>query len=114
MGAAEVAADAPKTEAAVPQISESRKMTCGFMGRDFFNVTATRSQIHDLLSGNPECAQRQHPATFFEPDSADRQPLLVQQSHYIPGNPPLSFIISIWRMNFFAPPPFIIFIICCI
>jgi len=35
---------------------------------------------------------------------------------HIPGKPPLPFIASIWRIIFFMPepPPFIIFIICCI
>ncbi len=33
---------------------------------------------------------------------------------YIPGKPPLPRMASIWRIIFFAPPPFIIFIICCI
>ena len=33
---------------------------------------------------------------------------------HIPENPPLPFIASIWRIIFFAPPPFIILIIFCI
>jgi hypothetical protein len=33
---------------------------------------------------------------------------------HIPGKPPRPFMASIWRIIFFAPPPFIIFIIFCI
>jgi hypothetical protein len=33
---------------------------------------------------------------------------------HIPGNPPLPFMASSWRIIFFQPPPFIILIIFCI
>ena len=36
------------------------------------------------------------------------------RANHIPGNPPLPFIASIWRIIFFPPPPRIIFIIFCI
>ena len=33
---------------------------------------------------------------------------------YMPGKPPLPRMASNWRIIFLPPPPFIIFIICCI
>ena len=43
-----------------------------------------------------------------------RWPASGRPSTYIPGKPPRPFMASIWRIIFFAPPPFIIFIIFCI
>jgi hypothetical protein len=47
------------------------------------------------------------------PDSAGSHGPNANQSRYIPGNPPLPFMASIWRIIFFIPPPFIIRIIFC-
>lgn len=47
----------------------------------------------------------------FRPRYLFNNQLLVS---YIPGNPPLPLMASSWRIIFFEPPPFIIFIIFCI
>jgi hypothetical protein len=75
--------------------------------------------------GISDCPTIQEPVWCSNRDRRRTEGIVLKQARYgfirsaeganhIPGKPPLPFIASIWRMSFFPPPPFIIFIIFCI